>query len=87
MLNNVIVAIFEFLLKHLGGAQDQVGRACAPVCPTLATPLVDTDNDHVSSYDQVVRCVLDLTTHCYSGHAVFNCIDYGRGARNGWKTI
>ena len=41
LLNNVIVAaIFELLLKHLGGAQDQVGRACAPVCPTLATPLL-----------------------------------------------
>ena len=41
LLNNVIVAIFEFLLNiSVGGAQDQVGRACAPVCPTLATPLI-----------------------------------------------
>ena len=44
LLNNVLanygIAIFKLLLKitqYLGGAQGQVGRACALVYPTLAT--------------------------------------------------
>ena len=48
---------------------------------------IDTDNDHISLYSQVVWHKLNLTVYCYFGHAVFNCIDYGRGGRNGWKTV
>ena len=48
---------------------------------------IDTDIDHVSSYGQIVWRVLNLTAYCCSGRAVFNFIDYGRGARNGWKTV
>ena len=33
--NNLVQVSWE-----LGGAQDKVGGACAPVCPTLATPLL-----------------------------------------------
>ena len=58
LLNNIIVAIFEFLLKYLGGAQDQVGRACAPVCPTLATPLLLRVNN--KNYELLITtCAID----------------------------
>ena len=30
---------------------------------------------------------LDVTACCYSGRAVYNCIDYGRPERNGWKIV
>ena len=45
---------------------------------------IDTNDDHVSSYGQVVWHVLNLTAYCYSGRAVF---DYERETRNGWKTV
>ena len=50
---------------------------------------IDTDSDNVSLYGQVVWSVLNLTAYCYSSRtrAMFNCIDYGRGARTGWKTV
>ena len=48
---------------------------------------INTDIDHVSLYGPIVCHVLNLTAYCCSGCAVFNCIDYGRGARNGWKTV
>ena len=53
----------------------------------VAKVTIDIDNDHVSSYGQVVWRVLNLIAYCYSGRAVFNCIDYERGARNGWKAV
>ena len=55
MLASYSIAIFKLLLKitqYLGGAQDQVGRARAPVCPTLATPL------------NVVIKIIKLYTNC-----------------------
>ena len=46
---------------------------------------IDIDIDHVSLYGRIVWRVLNLTAYCCSVCAVFNCIDYGRGTRNGWK--
>ena len=48
---------------------------------------IDINDDHMSPYGQVVWRMLNLTAYCYSGYAVFNCTDYGRGARNGWKAV
>ena len=60
----------------------------------------DTDNDHVSSNcdgkSSVWRVLTSYSVSLYySGRAVLiifstccvNCIDYGRGGRNGWKTV
>ena len=45
---------------------------------------IHTDDGHVSSYGQRVWRTLNLTAYYYySGRAVFNYIDYERGARNG----
>ena len=54
---------------------------------SLTEMSIDTNNGHVSLYGQVVWCMLNLTAYCYSGSAVCNGIDYGRGKRNGWKTV
>ena len=48
---------------------------------------IDTDDDHTSSYGQVVWHVLNLTGYRYSGHFVFKCIDYETGARNSWNSF
>ena len=45
------------------------------------------NDDHMSLYGQIVWRMLNLTAYCYSGHVVFNCTDYERGARNGWKAV
>ena len=44
---------------------------------------VDTNHNYMSLYGQVVWRVLNFIVYCCSGRAVFNCIDYERGARNG----
>ena len=54
---------------------------------SVAETAIDTDIDHVSWYGVIVWRVLNLTVYCCSGRAVFNCIDYGRGARNSRKTV
>ena len=48
---------------------------------------IDTDSDHVGSCgDHIKNRLASVTSLLFWSHCV-NCIDYGRGGRNGWKTV
>ena len=52
---------------------------------------IDTDSDHLNSYGDISSRLTHAKSYylfgaCY-GHAVYDCIDYERGRRNGWKVV
>ena len=53
---------------------------------------IDTDSDHVNLYGDISSRLAHAKSYylfgaCSSGHALYDCIDYGRGRRNGWKVV
>ena len=62
--NAVLLASIICMHPCTGGAWPQAARACAPVCPSLATPLmlVTTDNLEPCKHPNVM-----FVMHCIAG--------------------